>query len=402
MANSILTPNQITREALRVLHQKLNFIGSINRAYDASFGQTGAQIGDTLRVRLPNQYTVRRGTAMVMQDTTENSVSLPVQNIWGADLNFSDADLALRLQDFSQRIIEPACAVIAAGIESDVVTSVITQIWNQVNGHGSPQTFRNVLQARKILRDNLAPAGQLMARLNTQDNVDMVDALKGLFQDTTQVSKQYREGVLGQTAGFEFAENTFLSTYTRGAANTAYTVNGAGQTGSGAGNGPSTQVLTVQSGSGAVVAGDVFTIAGVFRVHPETKVSTGVLQQFVAAAAMASGGTSLTISPAIITTGAAQNVSAAPANAAAITWAGTISTAAGISLAYHKDFATFVTADLVMPRGCDMAARETYDGISMRLVRQFDIQNGRFPVRLDVLGGWQVIRPQLAVRMAAN
>lgn len=325
MANTILTPNQITRAALAVLHQKLNFVGSINRAYDDSFANSGAQIGSALRIRLPNQYTVRSGSTMVQQDITENQVTLNVTSQKGIDMTFTDVDRALYIQDFTDRFIEPAMAVLAANIESDAL-SMATSVYNQVNGHGSPQTFRNILLARKLLRDNLAPAGELMARINTQDNVDMVDSLKGLFQDSKAVASQYRDGVLGSTAGFEFAENTLLNTYTRGAANTAYTVNGAGQVGS---------TLTVQSGSGAVIAGDVFTIAGVFRVHPETKVSTGVLQQFVATAAMASGGTSLSISPAIVTSGGTQNVSAAPANSAAITWAGTISTASGLSLAHH-------------------------------------------------------------------
>ena len=392
MANTILTPNQITRAALAVLHQKLNFVGSINRAYDDSFANSGAQIGSALRIRLPNQYTVRSGSTMVQQDITENQVTLNVTSQKGIDMTFTDVDRALYIQDFTDRFIEPAMAVLAANIESDAL-SMATSVYNQVNGHGSPQTFRNILLARKLLRDNLAPAGELMARINTQDNVDMVDSLKGLFQDSKAVASQYRDGVLGSTAGFEFAENTLLNTYTRGAANTAYTVNGAGQVGS---------TLTVQSGSGAVIAGDVFTIAGVFRVHPETKVSTGVLQQFVATAAMASGGTSLSISPAIVTSGGTQNVSAAPANSAAITWAGTISTASGLSLAYHKDAFTFATADLVLPNGVDMASRQTMDGISMRMVRQFDINNGRFPVRFDVLYGYQTIRPQLAVRLAAN
>lgn len=394
MANTILTPLQITREALRVLHQKLNFIGSINREYDASFGQSGAQIGSVLRIRLPNQYVMRRGTVMSEQDTQENSTSLNVNNMWGCDLNFTDADLALSLQDFSQRILNPAVAVIASGIESDAINAMVLDIYNQVNGHGTAQTFRNFLLARKMLRDNLAPQDdQLYVRMCTQDNVDLVDALKGLFQDSKAVASQYRDGVLGRTAGFEFAENTLLNSYTRGAGNTAYTVNGAGQTGS---------TLVVQSGSGAVNQGDVFTLQGVYRVHPETKLSTGVLQQFVATAPMLSGGTSLSFSPAIVTSGGTQNVSVSPNSGATITWAGTISTASGLSLAYHKDAFTFATADLVMPRGCDMAAREVFDGISMRLVRQFDIKNGKFPVRLDVLGGFKTIRPQLAVRCAAN
>ena len=393
VANSLLNSSIITNTALAILHQKLNFIGSINRSYDDSFGQAGAKIGSALRIRLPNQYTIRSGATLTTQDTTENQVTLNVTSQKGVDINFTSQELTLNIDDFASRILEPAMAVLAANIEADAFNMVL-DVYNQVNGHGSAQTFKNALQARKILRDNLAPPGELMLRMNTQDNVDMVDALKGLFQDSASIAKQYREGVLGRTAGFEWAENTLLSTYTRGAANTAYTLNGVPASGA--------TTVTVQSGSGAVVAGDVFTIAGVFRVHPETKVSTGVLQQFVATAAMASGGTSLSFSPAIISTGPTQNVSTLPTSTAAISWAGTASTASGISLAYHKDAFTFATADLLLPNGVDMAARKTMDGISMRLVRMYDINNDKFPCRLDILYGYKTIRPQLAVRMAAN
>ena len=392
MANTILTPTAVTREALRILHQKLNFVGSINRAYDDAFAQSGAKIGNALRIRLPNQYVVRSGQALATQDVVESSTTLTVSTQKGVDVNFTSAELTMNIIDFGQQVLEPAMAVLAAAIEADAL-SMATSVYNQVNGQGAAQTFKNVLQARKILRDNLAPTGQLMCRINTQDNVDMVDSLKGLFQDSKNISAQYREGVLGQTAGFEFAENTFLNTYTRGAANTAYTVNGAGQTGA---------TITVQSGSGAVAVGDVFTLAGCFRVHPETKVSTGILQQFVATAVMASAGTSLSISPAIVTSGATQNVSASPTASGAVTFAGTLSTASGLSLAYHKDAFTFATADLIMPQGVDMAARKVMDGVSMRLVRAYDINNDKMPCRFDVLYGYQAIRPQLAVRLAAN
>ena len=289
MANTLLNVNMITNAALAILHQKLNFIGSINRAYDDSFAKDGAKIGSTLRIRLPNQYTVRTGAAMVSQDVVENNVTLAVATQKGVDVNFTTTELTMNIFDFSQQVLEPAMAVLAANIESDAL-SMFTSVYNQVNGHGAAQTFKNVLLGRKALVDNLAPAdSNRMVRLCTQDNVDMVDGLKGLFQSSTQIKRQYEEGILGTTAGFEFAENTFLTTFTRGAENGAYIVNGAGQPGSS---------LVVSTGAGAGVVGDVFTIAGVFRVHPETKSSTGVLQQFILTAAYAGGAGALSISPA--------------------------------------------------------------------------------------------------------
>jgi len=387
MANAILTPTAVTREALRVLHQKLNFVGSITREYDDSFARQGAKVGDTLKVRLPNQYTVRTGSTLAAQDTTETSVDLKVQTQKGVDLNFTSVDLTLALDDFSERILEPAMAVLAANIEADAMT-MYRDVFNQVDNQGQAASFTKVLQGRKILVDNLAPLNGRTCNLNTQDNVDLVDALKGLFNDQGIIGKQNREGFMGRTAGFDFMENTLWPSHPRSAA-AGYLVNGASQSGA---------TLTVNTGTGIPAQGDVFTIAGVFRVHPETKQSTGLLQQFTVGASATT--TSFPISPAIVTTGATQNVSASPANGAAVTFAGTASTNYGISMAYQKGAFAFASADMVMPRGVDFAAREAFDGVSMRIVRQYDINNDKFPCRLDVLYGFKTIRPQLACRLA--
>jgi hypothetical protein len=261
-------------------------------------------------------------------------------------------------------------------------------VYNQVDNQGQAATFTKVLQGRKILVDNLAPLNGRTCNLNTQDNVDMVDALKGLFNDQAAISKQTREGFMGRTAGFDFMENTLWPSHPRSAA-AGFLMNGAGQTGA---------TLTVNTGTGAPVQGDVFTIAGVFRVHPETKQSTGVPQQFVISGTATT--TSFPISPAIVTTGAAQNVSGSPASGAAVTFSGTASTNYGLSMAYQKGAFAFASADMVMPRGVDFAAREAFDGVSMRIVRQYDINNDKFPCRLDVLYGFKTIRPQLACRLA--
>jgi hypothetical protein len=317
-----------------------------------------------------------------------------------SDLNFTSVDLTLSLDDFSERILEPAMSVLAANIEADAM-SMYKEVSNQVNNHGQPATFAKVLQGRKILVDNLAPLAGRTANLNTQDNVDLVDALKGLFNDKTALAKQYREGYMGRTAGFDFMENTLWPSHLRGAGNTAYTTNTT--TGTLPLVATAVSAIIVAAGSGALNKGDVFTIADVFRVHPETKQSTGILQQFVVAADYAGGAGSVTISPAIVLGGAAQNVVIPTTSASAgLTFAGTASTAHGISLAYHKSAFAFATADMVMPRGVDFAAREVFDGVSMRIVRQYDINNDKFPCRLDVLYGYKTLRPQLACRLANN
>jgi hypothetical protein len=400
MSSTILTPTQVTRKALVVLHQKLNFVGAITRDYDDSFAKEGAKIGDTLKVRLPNRYVVRTGDTLVAQDTTETSLDLKVQTKKGVDLNFTSNDLTLSLDDFSDRILEPAMSVLAANIESDAL-SMYKDVNQQVNNTGSAATFAKFLQGRKLLVDALAPGNDRSVILNTQDNVDMVDALKGLFQDSAALAKQYRDGLLGRTAGFDFYENTIVPSHTRGAANTSYTTDT--RTSALATDGTEYASLTVASGSGAINKGDIFTIGNVFRVHPETKVSTGVLHQFAAAADALSGATTLTITPSIFLGGAKQNCTIPTTSAtAAISWAGTASTAHGISLAFQKGAFAFATADLMMPKGVDFAAREVLDGISIRIVRQYDINNDKFPCRLDVLYGYKTLRAQLAARIANN
>lgn len=395
MANTILTPTAVTRAALAILHQKLNFIGSINRQYDDSFAKEGAKIGDSLKIRLPNEYVVRSGMTMSAQDTVEQSTTLQVSTVKGVDLNFSSLDLTLSIQDFTDRIIEPAMSVLAATIEADAFNMAL-DVYNVVNNVGSALTFNKALGARKVLVDNLTPGDKRTLILNTQDNLDFVDGVKGLFQDSTQIAKQYREGKVGTTAGFgDIYENTLMPSQLTGtaAATTGYTVNGASQVGSG---------VVVQTGSTTFKKGDVVTFVGCNRVHPETKLDTGALQSFVVTADYAGGAGTLLISPAIVTSGGRQNVTASPTNGGAVVKIGTASGIYRPSLAFHKDAFTFATADLVQPKGVDFAAREVMDGISMSMVRAFQISDRSFPCRLDVLYGYKTLRAQTAVRILSN
>jgi len=396
MANTLLTSTQVTRKALMILHQKLNFIGSINRGYDDSFAKDGAKIGDTLKIRVPNQYPVRTGATMGTSpatDTTENTVSLQVATQKGVDVNFSSNELTLSLDDFSDRVLEPAMSALAANIEADAM-SMYKDVYQQVSNATFKIDFNKVLQGRKKLVDSLAPLNDRTCNLNTQDNLDLVDALKGLFQDSPTIAKQYREGYMGRTAGFDFMENTLWPSQPRGDAATYVCNTSTGIT-------SGTATITVSGGSGTFKKGDVFTIVGVNSVHPESKVDTGQLQQFVVTA---DSTTAVAVSPTPISTvGATQNIVINSAGASkTVTVAGNVSTNYGISMAYQKGAFAFATADLVLPRGVDFAAREVLDGISMRIVRQYDITNDKFPCRIDVLYGYKTVRPQLACRLANN
>lgn len=397
MPNTILTPTAVTREVARVLHQKLNFIGNIDRQYDDSFAKSGAKIGDSLKIRMPNKYVVRTGRTLDVQDTTESSVTLQVATQKGVDMTFTSADLTMSLDDFSKRIIEPAASVLAANIESDALTGIIPLVYNSVWNAGNAATLAKFLSGRKILQDNLAPMSDRKALCSTQATVDLIDGLKGLFQDEKQLSRQYREGEMGRAIGFDWSENSLMPSHTRGSANTSYVCN----TSTGITSGTAT--IAVTTGSGTFEAGDVITVAGVTRVHPETKQDTGVLQQFVVLTDSAGGSVTLDVSPTPITSGAEQNITIASAGASkAVVINGTLSDATDTSLLFHKEFAAFATADLVMPDGVDWKAREVVDGVSIRMIRQYDINNDAFPARLDVLYGYKLLRAELACRVQNN
>jgi hypothetical protein len=270
---------------------------------------------------------------------------------------------------------------------------VYQSIWNG----GAAATYNKVLDGRVLLNRSLTPSNARTANLNSLDMADLVKDTKTLFQDDTSIAKQYREGFMGRAAGFDFVENTMWPAHTRGAADGAYVVN----TSTGITSGTAT--ITVATGTGAMSKGDVFTIAGVYSVHPETKVSTGVLQQFAVAADYAGGAGSVSVTPTPVTSGARQNITIVSAGAGkAVTFAGTASTAVGTSMLYQKGAFAFATADLVMPQGVDFSAREVLDGVSMRIVRQYDINNDKFPCRLDVLYGYKTLRAQLAARYHNN
>lgn len=399
--NSLLTPTAVTRKALAILHQKLNFIGSINRQYDDSFAKSGAKIGDSLKIRMPNQYTVRSGITMdsPIQDVVESSTTLQVASVKGVDLSFTSQELALSLDDFSDRILEPAMSVLAANIEADAL-AMSNDVFNLYDGDTAAFALSTMLEGRKILNDCLTPTDARSAILSTDAAVKFMTDTKGLFQSSENIAKQYRDGIIGKTAGFQsIYENTLLVNHTTGTSpkTTSYTINGSVTT-----NGSTSAVL--QTGTATFKKGDVFTVADCFRVHPETKVSTGVLQQFVVTADYSGGAGTISFSPAIYTTTGRQNVTAAGMG----TGKAVVKVGAGASellspnLVFHRDAFTFATADLPMPEGVDFAAREVYDGISMAIVRNFSISDRSFPCRIDVLYGYKTLRPEWACRLHAD
>ncbi len=406
MANTILTPTMITREAQRILHQNLNIVGNMNRQYDDRFANKGAKIGTSLDLRVPPKYTVRTGSTFTSQNVVERKVNLPVATIKGIDTTISDLEMAMSLDNFSDVILKPAMAQLAAQIEYDTVSAMYKKVPNYAGTVSSQIDYKKFQQAGQVLTENLSPSSQRCMILDPASRVEFSDAVKGLFQSSDNINKQYKEGIVGRTGGFDVFENTMMPAHTTGTYGGTPLTNGADQGSTGADNAWTETTSIITDGWTATTtvlkAGDIITIGGVFAVHPETKVSTGVLKRFTVVSDTTtdgSGNSTFSISPAIISGGAYQNVTNRAADNQAITVLGTSATAYGQNLAFHKDAFAFVTADLEIPRGVDMAAREVFDGISMRFVRWFDGDAGEFKSRFDVLYGYAAVYPELACRL---
>ncbi len=403
MANSLLTIDMITRESLRVLHGSSAFLKGVNKRYDSSFGVSGAKIGDTLRVRKPNLYTVRETVVMNVQDTTNQYVSLPVTSRSGTDMNFTSADLALSLDDFSTNIIKPAMSVIAANIDYRALAMTL-DVYNSVGTPGTtPATSSPWLDAGAKLDENLAPASDRTIILSPRAQAATVAGLQTLFHAGDAISDQYRNGVMSTALGFKWAMDQNVRNVTMGTnTNRATTIDLAANVTTGS------STISIDGLSGATVTitkGEVFTIAGCYQVNMETKQSTGVLQQFVVTDNFTGSGSAITnlgISPTIYgpTSGALQNVSVLPSSGDDLVFYGTTaSTVYPQNLAFHRDAFIFATADLPMPKAAQMASRQVLDGISMRIWQGDDIVNDAFPCRVDVLWGCVTAYPQLACRV---
>jgi hypothetical protein len=400
MSNSILTIDMITRKALEILENNLVLTRNVNRAYDDSFAVEGAKIGSTLRIRLPDRALVTDGAALQVQDDNEQFTTLTVSNQKHIGVNFTTAEMTMQLDDFAERVLKPRISQLASSIDADVANS-FRNIYQSVGTPGqTPATSLVLLQAQQKLNEAAAVMSPRYATVNPAANAGLVEGMKGLFNPTDTISKQFKNGMMGMgVLGFdEINMSQSIKQFTTGSRNATGTV-GTTVTAQGS----NTIVLAGVGNALTIKAGDVFTVAGVFAVNPQTRESTGSLQQFVVVADVTSssgGAATVTVSPAMYTSAhALATIDSFPASSAVTTFVGAASSQYPQNLVYHKDAITFATADLLMPQGVDMASRQVHNGISMRIVRQYDINNDRLPCRIDVLYGFSVIRPQMGVRL---
>jgi hypothetical protein len=401
MSNSLLTPTKIVREALRIAHQRSNFVSTLENKYENEFGVQGAKIGDTCKVRLPNKFTSTASATLNVQDVTESSVDVVVNTRRHVGMAFTTKDLTLTIDDFSKRYIDPAVSQLMADVEYDTIVNLYKGVYNRVEPSSATAALdlATIGGARRKLVENLAPRGKWYANLMPRQTQDIIDAGKALFHASTEIEKQYKDGMVGRSAGFDFFENTLWPRHVQGAANTSYTTDT--RTSAIPVSATAVSSITVASGSGVAKKGDVFTIGNVFRVHPESRVSTSELQQFVLTADTVSGAGTWSFSPSIVTDGAKQNVTIPTTSATAAISIVTASKNYDNSLAYHPQFAAFVAPPLDLP-GTNFEARETMDGISMRIVKDYDITNDRIISRIDIQYGSALLRPEWAVRIKSR
>ena len=402
MANLILTIDMITRKALEILENNLVITRNVNRQYDDSFANEGAKIGSTLRIRLPDRALVTDGAALTVQDDNEQYTSLTVGSQKHIGVNFTTAELTMQLDDFADRVLKPRISQLASSIDADVANAY-KNIYASVGTPGTtPASSLVLLQGQQKLNESAAQMSPRYATVNPAANAGLVESMKGFFNPSNTISGQFRNGMMGDNVlGYdEINMSQSIVQHTTGTRSaTASLTLSASVTSQGA----TTVAITGDTGSATLKQGDVFTIASVFAVNPQTRQTTGSLQQFVvtADATAASGAwASVSVSPAIYTSAnALATVDSFPLSGAVVTILGAASTAYPQNLIYHKDAITFATADLLLPQGVDMASRQVHNGISMRIVRQYDINNDRMPCRIDVLYGYGVIRAAQAARL---
>jgi hypothetical protein len=398
MANSILTIDMITRKALEILENNLVLTRNVNRQYDDSFAVEGAKIGSTLRIRLPDRALVTDGAALQTQDDNEQYTTLSVASQKHIGINFTSAELTMQLDDFADRVLKPRISQLASSIDADVANS-FKYIANSVGTPGTtPSTSLVLLQAQQKLNENAAVMSPRYATVNPAANAGLVEGMKGLFNPTDTISKQFKNGMMGTgVLGFdEINMSQSIKQFTTGNWGTSITL-GSSVTSEGA-----SSISLSFTGTGSTwKVGDVFTIADVYAVNPQTRESTGSLQQFVVTEDLtATTSGTLKVYPSLYSSAhALATVNTLPVSGKAVTMLGSAATQYAQNLVYHKDAITFATADLLLPQGVDMASRAVHNGISLRVVRQYDINNDRMPCRIDVLYGYSAIRPQMACRI---
>ena len=449
MSSTILTDAVIAKESMAEFHNQISFTKNINKQYSGEFARTGAKIGNTINVKKANRYVVQQGPSIVPQGTSESSVPLTLNRYWTVPLIFSGVERAFSLDKFRKNYIVPAVTKLASQIDYECHYAAVNGQYPTANSAGSaacpgagavnftigtpgtvigtpggsatgllqynaPSCFLN---AGLILDNNAAPRdGQRTFQMNAAGHAQSVGSLTGLFNPQGIISEQYKKGLLGNALDFDFTMDQNTSNFTSGTATTANLGNITITN--------NTAAVVASGTTGTLAAGTTFTVAGYYAVNPENQQNTGILAQFVAGVnsrttdgswdLSVSGDRTITVSPTPKLTAATVPDGNIWTSTGAVLGAvaGTITSGASgtatpyaTNLAFHPDAFTLATADLELPQsagggGVKYAAREVFDGISMRIVTFWDGMSDSHITRLDVLGGFSVLRPEWAVRIS--
>jgi hypothetical protein len=397
MADTLLTPTVILAEALMVLTDHTPAVQNVNKSYSEEFGKQGMKIGDSVTYRIPNESTVGTTMDIDVEDTTETSGTVTIDTVRNIAWDFHSADLALTIDEYRERYIEPKVIQLAHNVEALLQQEMGRAFYNYVGAAGTtPNTSSVIGDAKQKLQESLTPKNKPWCGIiNSAAENELVDVLSSLYHNAKNISQQNIEGAMKRLRGFDFYQSDLVYRHTVGA-HDACVVNGASQTGA---------TLNIDgcdtSTTDFLKDGDKFTVAGCNKVHPQTKADLGVLQQFTVTADVDSNGSgeaALSISPSIDTSGPYQNCSASPTDGGSLTILGTAETTYPFNLFFHPDSTSLVSVDLPIPDNT-WGHVETYNGLRMAIVKDFDITTRREIARIDIMFGIDFPRPQLGCVM---
>jgi hypothetical protein len=401
MANSRITSSFITREFLSVLHSNCAALRSIDKSWNKLFGKSMGAVGrsgPTVGIRKPVLGTIRTGWGMDQADITEESIPLTIDRIRGVDLNFSDADMALTIEDFSERYITPNAMKLASYIDMDFGAFAKNNIYNTVTSSAfgtAPNAISYFAAAAQKIKENLVPMDSpINCIISPRTEAAIVPALAGQYNPQNNISEMFTKGQMSRAMGLDWYMSQTLPAHTHGTCTAGTSPAVSGYT-------SSTMTITNMTSGGTLNAGDVLTVSTCYDVNFETKQTYASLKQFVVTATTTASTTTITVSvsPSIVISGPNQTVSAAPTGGTVVLTQTTANQVAQCDLLLHEKSFAVAFADLELPNNMDMASQISQDGISLRFLRGYDIANARRLSRIDVFYGFAATRPEWSAKI---
>ena len=401
MPNSRITSSFISREFLSVLHANCATLRSVDHSWNKLFGKSFGSVGrsgPTVGIRKPVLGSIRSGWGMDTTDVTEESIPLTIDRIRGVDLNFSDADMALTVEDFSEKYIVPNAMKLASYIDMDVASFAKDHIYNTIKSSAfgtAPNAISYFADAGRKIKEGLVPMDSpLNCIISPRTEASIVPALAGQYNPQNNISEMYTKGQMSRAMGFDWYMSQTLPAHTHGTCTTGSSPAVSGYT-------SSTLTISNMTSNGTLNAGDTLTVSGCYAVNLETKQTYGSLQQFVVTSTTTASGTNITVSvsPSIVISGPNQTVSATPVGGTVTLDQTTANQVAQCDLVLHEKSFAVAFADLELPNNMDMASQISQDGISLRFLRGYDIANARRLSRIDVFYGIAAVRPEWAAKI---